>query len=52
MENLNATVVSNYDEAIALLRKGNSNRHIAATKMNSESSRSHAVFLIQYSTSI
>ncbi|CAK65046.1 unnamed protein product (macronuclear) [Paramecium tetraurelia] len=52
VENLNAVVVSNYDEAIALLKKGNSTRHIAATKMNSESSRSHAVFLIQYSTSI
>ncbi|CAD8104939.1 unnamed protein product [Paramecium primaurelia] len=51
VENLNAAVISNYDEAIALLRKGNSTRHIAATKMNSESSRSHAVFLIQYSTS-
>lgn len=52
MENLTSTVVSNYEEALLLLRKGNQNRHIAATKMNSESSRSHAVFFIQYSTSI
>ncbi|CAD8123873.1 unnamed protein product [Paramecium sonneborni] len=52
VENLIAAVISNYDEAISLLKKGNSNRHIAATKMNNESSRSHAVFLIQYSNSI
>ena len=30
-----------------LLSVGNSSRHVAATKMNAESSRSHAIFLLE-----
>ena len=32
------------EEAIEILKKGARNRHIGATKMNMESSRSHSVF--------
>lgn len=46
VENMSAVEISNYEEGINLLKRGNSNRHIAATKMNSESSRSHAVFFL------
>lgn len=36
--------VQNSDESIELLRKGARNRHVGATNMNFESSRSHSVF--------
>ena len=39
--------VSTTQEALACLHKGNSNRATAATKMNSESSRSHAVLILR-----
>ena len=39
--------VSTTKEAIEALHKGNANRATAATKMNAESSRSHAVLLLR-----
>jgi len=38
---------STTEEAIATLRTGNSNRATAATKMNADSSRSHAVLMLK-----
>ncbi len=38
--------VSSFDEVLSVMRKGEGNRSIAATKMNAKSSRSHAVFLL------
>eukprot|EP00965_Chrysotila_dentata_P010491 341772-Pleurochrysis_carterae.AAC.2 len=35
------------DDALAALRHGNENRNTAATKMNADSSRSHAVLIVQ-----
>ena len=34
------------DDLLALFEKGNSMRHVGATKMNAESSRSHSIFAI------
>ena len=44
VEGLTEDITTNSDETIELLRKGASNRHIGATNMNFESSRSHSVF--------
>jgi hypothetical protein len=38
--------VNSPEELMELFNKGNSERHVAATKMNSESSRSHTIFAI------
>jgi len=38
------------EEAIKILQKGNSNRATAATKMNSQSSRSHAALIVRITT--
>ncbi len=40
--------VSSYEEVMALLETGNRNRMVAATELNATSSRSHAIFTIQY----
>ena len=37
-------------EAVAVLQKGNSNRAVACTKMNSASSRSHAALMVRITT--
>ena len=44
VENLSEEPVVSSDEAINLLLKGAKTRHIGATQMNAESSRSHSVF--------
>ncbi|GAB4820291.1 hypothetical protein N2152v2_007337 [Parachlorella kessleri] len=44
VEDLSETYVVNADDVIALMAKGSANRHMAETKMNHESSRSHSVF--------
>ncbi|KRX05245.1 P-loop containing nucleoside triphosphate hydrolase [Pseudocohnilembus persalinus] len=46
VENLTEEEAQNGQEAIDLLIKGACNRHVGATKMNAESSRSHSVFSI------
>lgn len=35
--------VNKYEDIVSLIEKGTKNRHVGATKMNSESSRSHSV---------
>lgn len=44
VDNLTEEVVSNSESAVNLLIKGARNRHVGATNMNIESSRSHSVF--------
>ncbi|TMW53990.1 hypothetical protein DOY81_000922 [Sarcophaga bullata] len=40
------------DECYAVLKQGNKNRHVRPTKMNSQSSRSHAIFTIHVCTRV
>jgi len=35
------------EDAMAVMRRGNKNRHTAGTKMNTNSSRSHAIFIVK-----
>jgi hypothetical protein len=44
VENLTEMVVSSVQDVVLLLLKGASNRKVASTNMNRESSRSHSVF--------
>ncbi len=44
VEGLSEEVAKNGENAIDFLRKGARNRHVGATNMNFESSRSHSVF--------
>jgi hypothetical protein len=44
-------VVHNADELEKIMAVGNKNRHIGATAMNTESSRSHAIFSITVESS-
>jgi hypothetical protein len=44
VEGLKEESVTNSEETIELLRKGARNRHVGATNMNMESSRSHSIF--------
>ncbi|XP_060959954.1 kinesin-like protein KIN-12C isoform X1 [Cannabis sativa] len=44
VENLTEYVVRNVNDVVKLLLQGAANRKVAATRMNSESSRSHSVF--------
>mmetsp|Transcript_54697 Transcript_54697/g.152598 ORF Transcript_54697/g.152598 Transcript_54697/m.152598 type:complete len:783 (-) Transcript_54697:45-2393(-) len=44
--NLTEAVVNRYDDVQALLATGDENRTVAATAMNAQSSRSHAVFTL------
>jgi hypothetical protein len=50
VEGLKEVQVTNTTEAEALFAKGLSNRHVASTKMNRTSSRSHAVFVLSVKT--
>ncbi|ELA41947.1 uncharacterized protein VICG_00964 [Vittaforma corneae ATCC 50505] len=43
---LTETEISSYSEALEVLQKGNENRTTKSTKMNVESSRSHAMFTL------
>merc|ERR1712217_83471 len=47
VEHLTEEVCQNADELSALLERGNAQRTVAATAMNSESSRSHLVLMIK-----
>jgi hypothetical protein len=46
VENLTEQTTSSWSEAMEILKLGSRNRHIGATSMNIESSRSHSVFTI------
>lgn len=50
VEGLKEIQVTNTSEAEDLLNRGLSNRHVASTKMNRTSSRSHAVFVLSIKT--
>ncbi|KRX03663.1 P-loop containing nucleoside triphosphate hydrolase [Pseudocohnilembus persalinus] len=47
VEGLKHQYLNNYTEVMDLYKKGNQRRHVAETKMNLESSRSHCVFQFQ-----
>ena len=44
LENCTEVHVNSLQEVLDAIRRGQDNRHVAATNMNLESSRSHAVF--------
>lgn len=44
VKNLREVIVENLDECLGLLKLGEMNRSYAATKMNHQSSRSHALY--------
>ena len=44
VEGLNEEIVASSEEINQVLIRGSMNRHISATNMNNESSRSHALF--------
>ena len=44
IDGITEEIITNSEEAIEVLKRGASNRHIGATNMNLESSRSHSVF--------
>eukprot|EP00474_Spongospora_subterranea_P000360 CRZ00818.1 hypothetical protein [Spongospora subterranea] len=46
VEDLSIIPVQSYEDIDNLLRQGNTGRTVAATRMNAESSRSHAIFTI------
>ncbi|XP_022651963.1 kinesin-like protein KIF13A isoform X2 [Varroa jacobsoni] len=52
VENLSKHAVTSYDQINELMAQGNKSRTVAATNMNSESSRSHAVFNITLTCTI
>ena len=44
VRNLREVIVESYEECLALLKLGEMNRSYAETKMNHQSSRSHAIY--------
>ena len=52
VDGLSTLAVSSFEEIDNLMMEGNKSRTVAATNMNSESSRSHAVFTITLTCSI
>ncbi|XP_053330435.1 stAR-related lipid transfer protein 9 [Spea bombifrons] len=48
VQGLSQHVVTNYEQVVALLEEGMGNRITAATHIHEASSRSHAIFTIQY----
>jgi hypothetical protein len=47
VEGLTEVFIVNEMEMLQLLSIGNQNRHVASTKMNSQSSRSHSIFILE-----
>ena len=45
--NAEETIVETFEDAMAVLEKGQAARHVGETKMNARSSRSHTVFTLQ-----
>ncbi|OTF71336.1 kinesin-like protein KIF13A-like protein, partial [Euroglyphus maynei] len=52
VDGLSTLAVSSFEEINSLMTEGNKSRTVASTNMNSESSRSHAVFTITLTCSI
>jgi hypothetical protein len=50
LENCSESHVTSLQEVMDVIKKGQENRKVASTNMNSESSRSHAVFTAYIST--
>lgn len=50
LENCTEVHVQNLSDVLQLIERGTDNRHVAATNMNLESSRSHAVFTAMIKT--
>ena len=48
MEGVREEQISTFSEAIQLMIRGNTMRHVSGTNMNSNSSRSHSIFSISY----
>jgi len=44
VDNITEEIITTSEDAVMLLMKGARNRHVGATNMNIESSRSHSVF--------
>jgi hypothetical protein len=51
VEGATVEVVRSFEECMSFMKLGSKNRAVASTKMNSESSRSHAIFTLQFSQS-
>lgn len=52
VEGLAVLAVSSYEQIVRLIDDGNKCRTVAATNMNAESSRSHAVFTIRLTQTV
>lgn len=46
IDSITEEIASNSSEALDILRRGTTNRRVASTDMNKESSRSHSVFTL------
>lgn len=46
VKDLSTALIENPDKMMEIMLKGNKNRHVGQTKMNTESSRSHSIFTI------
>lgn len=46
MHNVTEVFVCSAENMLAVMKKGTSNRSVAATRMNENSSRSHSLFLV------
>ncbi|CAD8093676.1 unnamed protein product [Paramecium sonneborni] len=47
VENLTEIAAASFNDVISLMQRGLANRHVSATQMNLESSRSHSIFTLQ-----
>lgn len=52
VENLCEEASNSSEEAIDLLIRGASSRHVGSTKMNADSSRSHSVFSLNFQSKV
>lgn len=52
VDGLSVLAVSSFDQITRLMDEGNKCRTVAATNMNAESSRSHAVFTLQITQTV
>ncbi|CAK89764.1 unnamed protein product (macronuclear) [Paramecium tetraurelia] len=47
VENLTEITAASFSDVLSVMQKGLANRHVSATQMNLESSRSHSIFTLQ-----
>ncbi|CAD8181370.1 unnamed protein product [Paramecium pentaurelia] len=47
VENLTEIAAASFSDILSLMQRGLANRHVSATQMNLESSRSHSIFTLQ-----